>query len=549
MAPKQLKLTSLLPKLDTNAPIELRAGITSVRVVPEVEAARTEHEKAHADERIAKLAEADAEAGKAIIEQATAPGHQPVGRPSNAKPSLASLLRCLTGEPLPVPEPAPTPKNKNKRAKVAPVRGNYEKRSDEIKWIVCQEIDKCGGNIQTAIDQLAAEMEVTFKKPVAHTTASNWYKRWLATDHKAFNGNTVCNTWSVSLPLAIYAFVKQWILELIDTGSQVNSATLRPYITAELKCKGYGFLLADAPGGAGMFKVSRSWIRKVCRQMNLSHRTATSAAQKLPDQWEQVAYLTWKHKIPPQLVINGDQTGCNMFPASRNTYARIGTRHVWALGLEDKWQITVMVACSALWSVASHLLYQLDAVVCTTGFLKVTSISAASWSMAVWICRCEGKRDNIRHALHGSSRCAPVNSGPLTDVATALVDFLADNPLDLIAALFVVATHRRHLSPLVLVLRSRCRLRDGKRFAGQTAQQRREGRLGIAGPANWLVSRSHGLLNDGLAGLSVRFSKLCNPLIGMCLLMLSPCSLNLRHHSNAGNACPELNGSIGVELG
>ncbi|EFJ49015.1 hypothetical protein VOLCADRAFT_90430 [Volvox carteri f. nagariensis] len=133
MAPKQLKLTSLLPKLDTNASIELRAGITSVRVAPEVEAARTEREKAHADERIAKLAEADAEAGKAIIEQATAPGHQPVGRPSNAKPSLASLLRCLTGEPLPVPEPAPTPKNKNKWAKVAPVRGNYEKRSDEIK--------------------------------------------------------------------------------------------------------------------------------------------------------------------------------------------------------------------------------------------------------------------------------------------------------------------------------------------------------------------------------------------------------------------------------
>ncbi|EFJ39439.1 hypothetical protein VOLCADRAFT_100971 [Volvox carteri f. nagariensis] len=209
--------------------------------------------------------------------------------------------------------------------------------------------------IQTAIDQLAAEMEVTFKKPVAHTTASNWYKRWLATDRKAFNSNTVHNMRSVSLPPAIYAFVKQWILELIDTGSQVNSATLQPYITAGLKCKGYGFLLADAPGGAGTFKVSRSWIRKVCRQMNLSHRAATSAAQKLPDQWEQVlqlfvyqvAYLTWKHKIPPQLVINGDQTGCNMFPASRNIYTQIGTRHVRVLGLEDKQQIMVMVACSA----------------------------------------------------------------------------------------------------------------------------------------------------------------------------------------------------------
>jgi hypothetical protein len=61
----------------------------------------------------------------------------------------------------------------------------------------------------------------------------------------------------------------------------------------------------------------------------------------------QVAWLVDEHKIPPSLVINGDQTGANIFPVSRRTWAKLGARQVRQLGLDDKRQLTAMVACSA----------------------------------------------------------------------------------------------------------------------------------------------------------------------------------------------------------
>ena len=45
-------------------------------------------------------------------------------------------------------------------------------------------------------------------------------------------------------------------------------------------------------------------------------------------------------EIPPELVINWDQTGLNLVPVASWTMARKGSNRVETKGLEDKHQIT-----------------------------------------------------------------------------------------------------------------------------------------------------------------------------------------------------------------
>lgn len=65
---------------------------------------------------------------------------------------------------------------------------------------------------------------------------------------------------------------------------QATSRTLREPILASLRDAGFGGLLRK-------FTASQPWIRKTCQKLQLSFRAATSAAQKLPDNFEEVKGL------------------------------------------------------------------------------------------------------------------------------------------------------------------------------------------------------------------------------------------------------------------
>lgn len=56
----------------------------------------------------------------------------------------------------------------------------------------------------------------------------------------------------------------------------------------KLREAGFQYLLA---GEGGTFTCSRPWIRKTAKQLRLSNRAATSAAQKLPADLEAVSKL------------------------------------------------------------------------------------------------------------------------------------------------------------------------------------------------------------------------------------------------------------------
>jgi hypothetical protein len=87
--------------------------------------------------------------------------------------------------------------------------------------------------------------------------------------------------------------------------------------------------------------------------MNWSYRVATTAASKLPLNWQeqgtlmaqQVAHLVTLYNIAPQLVINTVETGLHVVPSGgEKTWERKGSKHVKVLGQEDKRQVTVVVS-------------------------------------------------------------------------------------------------------------------------------------------------------------------------------------------------------------
>ncbi len=50
--------------------------------------------------------------------------------------------------------------------------------------------------------------------------------------------------------------------------------------------------------------------------------------------------------VPPQLIINFDQTNAKYVPVSEWTLAKEGSKQVPIIGLEDKREMTVLLACT-----------------------------------------------------------------------------------------------------------------------------------------------------------------------------------------------------------
>ena len=138
---------------------------------------------------------------------------------------------------------------------------------------------------------------------------------------------------------------------------------LKPTIRNVIVEKGHDSVFLENGGG---FRVSTGWVFNLLKQMGLSARRATTAAQKLPDDWQQkvhlftiqLAYYVWKKKIPPALVVNLDQAGITIVPVGRNTWVKRGSKSVPLVGQKDKCQITIVPAISAGTAVGMQVIFQ-----------------------------------------------------------------------------------------------------------------------------------------------------------------------------------------------
>ena len=163
---------------------------------------------------------------------------------------------------------------------------------------------------------------------------------------------------------------------------------------------------------------SKPWAGSLLRRIDFVKRKATKAARKLPgnftelksDFHRRVTSIVEEHSIPAQLVINMDETGLPTVPVSQWTLEEAGSRQVPVFGLEDKRQITALLACSATGTLLPpHTDVSSNDEVITCGWEKAGLLDAInltkssnSASPSTDSPRCTEAADNLPIVLHTS---------------------------------------------------------------------------------------------------------------------------------------------------
>lgn len=139
--------------------------------------------------------------------------------------------------------------------------------------------------------------------------------------------------------------IKAVLLQMRDSttaGISVGVDTIRFVMQAILR-----------PGPLEHLQLSKAFIsRWATTEMQWTFRRSTTAASKLPEDWhaqgirmaQSIAATMGSYDVHPSLVINCDQAGLHLVPASARSYEAKGARSVPVAGADDKRQITVVVS-------------------------------------------------------------------------------------------------------------------------------------------------------------------------------------------------------------
>ena len=144
--------------------------------------------------------------------------------------------------------------------------------------------------------------------------------------------------------------VQQYIKALRKAGTPVNSRVISAAAEGIVKATDRTLLLENG----GLIKLTLDWTYSLLRRMCYVKRKATTKARIALDQeqfaafkkryLQQIKTVVKDGKIPPELVINWDQTGISVVPSFNWTQAEKGTSRIEIAGAGDKCQITVTVA-------------------------------------------------------------------------------------------------------------------------------------------------------------------------------------------------------------
>ncbi|KAF4617264.1 hypothetical protein D9613_005664 [Agrocybe pediades] len=144
------------------------------------------------------------------------------------------------------------------------------------------------------------------------------------------------------------------LLSLQKANAPITVVTIRGIILATITTMKPEMLEARFSDGS-TFKASDSFVRAwVKHQLNWVQRKATRAAQKIPDNWEDLCerstirkiHLIKEYDIPSRLYVNSDQTQVVYAPGNKLTYADSGSKQVSLVGGDEKRAFTVMVSVS-----------------------------------------------------------------------------------------------------------------------------------------------------------------------------------------------------------
>ena len=92
--------------------------------------------------------------------------------------------------------------------------------------------------------------------------------------------------------------------------------------------------------------------------MGFIKHKGTKAVKNLPEDFDtihqnytdKISTVVQEHKLPDLLIINWDQTGCQLIPGGDWTMEQQGTQQITIFGLDNKRQITLLLAVTKAWA-------------------------------------------------------------------------------------------------------------------------------------------------------------------------------------------------------
>ena len=102
----------------------------------------------------------------------------------------------------------------------------------------------------------------------------------------------------------------------------------------------------------GHINITETWARSLLRRMGYTQRKGTKGIKHLQDDFDEIKknYLqkieniVITDEIPDNMVINWDQTACNLVPGGNWTMEKKGKEQVPIHGMDDMRQITVLLS-------------------------------------------------------------------------------------------------------------------------------------------------------------------------------------------------------------
>ena len=144
--------------------------------------------------------------------------------------------------------------------------------------------------------------------------------------------------------------VQRYLGALRKAGTPVNAKIARAAAKGIVKAKNRALLYENG----GHIQLTTAWAYSLLKRMGYVKRKASTKTKSSLSEQEflaaKAAYLgkikrvVTDCKIPPQLIMNWDQSGVNVVPSSQWTLAPSGSTRVEIAGFGDKRQITLTIA-------------------------------------------------------------------------------------------------------------------------------------------------------------------------------------------------------------
>ena len=141
---------------------------------------------------------------------------------------------------------------------------------------------------------------------------------------------------------------------LRENSITLSLVTVRAIMVAYIKHDVPELFTKTFPDGS-QFRCSESFVRKYLHTLGWSERCSTRAAQKLPDNFEQIlsdaflrqACIIRDHGIPAPLRVNTDQMQTHYQMGGKRNWNKTGEKQVSTMGMDEKHAFTLVPSISA----------------------------------------------------------------------------------------------------------------------------------------------------------------------------------------------------------